>query len=302
MNAHFYILAESFHHNAKFNNIEIEEKIKRLAEDVMLINQYKDTNTLYVNYDEIYPQIFYSDYTVFNFICNGQQLKREGLIDRDVLNSLQNILQRAEKTTCSSQEVKELLSWIDENDCHGLIAFHKVDSIDDDLQIIYGIDGWYKFRRHFLGLYPRNENFYMDECVKYFPKLFFHERNKYSIQAIFKDCPKKIIYHLAALNDKFNDSRKDGLNRTQVLEQFSIFANLDEKASLEGDANRKSDFTFDFINTEGVIEMICCEPHLKLCYNDVDTSYSNNRRIYFHEGKPSICEGRILIGHIGTHL
>ena len=211
MKAHFYILAESFHHNAKFTNVEIGEKIKHLAEDVKLINQYKNTNALYVNYDEIYPQVFYGAYTVSDFLIKGYELKKEGLVDRDVLNSLQNILDRAEKTTYSSQEVKEeLLSWIDENNCHGLIAFHKVDGMDDDLQIIYGIDGWYKFRRYFLGLYPKDENFFINECFKYFPNLYFHEQNRHSIQAIFKDCTKKIIYHLAALNDKFRDSQRSG--------------------------------------------------------------------------------------------
>ena len=304
MNAHFYILAKSFHHNAKFSNAEIEEKIKRLAEDVRLIHQYKDTNTLYVNWEEIYPQVFYDKYTIEDFICKGYQLK--GYIDRDILNALQNILNRGIETTDSFQKITdELLPFCDGNKCHGLIAFHKVDGIDDTVQLIYGIDGWYKFRRHFLGLYPKDENFFIDECIKYFPNLFFHNKNRISIKAIFKDCPKKIIYHLVALNDIFYNLKKtqeSELNRTQVLVQFSISASLDETASLEGDPKRKRDFTFDFTNTEGQIERVCCEPHLKLCKNDVDSSYSTNRRIYFHEGMKNIHEGRILIGHIGTHL
>lgn len=113
---------------------------------------------------------------------------------------------------------------------------------------------------------------------------------------------KKIIYHLSALNDKFKDCTGSGLNRTQVLEHFSIYANLDESATLEGNAQRKEDFTFSFQNDSGVDEKVCCEPHLKLCYSDTDNSYSNDRRIYFHEGKANIQKGRILIGHIGAHL
>ncbi|MDR0605941.1 MAG: hypothetical protein LBG80_16750 [Bacteroidales bacterium] len=302
MKAHLYILAESFKNNSNLNNREIEEKIKRLSEDVKLIHQYKETNTLYTNYEEIYPQIFYSHYTVEEFICNPQVLKKNG-IDRDVINALQSILEKSEKTKITFHEIKEnLLSWIDENHCHGLIAFHRIDGFDDDLQIIYGIDGWYKFRRHFLGKYPKDVNFYIDECIKYFPKLFFHERNRQTIKSIFDDCPRKIIYHLSALNDIFKDCIKDRLNRTEILNHFSIQAKLDEKASLEGDAKRKAEFTFQFLNDSGVKEDVCCEPHLKLCYSDVDKSYSNDRRIYFHEGKPNIQNGRILIGHIGTHL
>jgi hypothetical protein len=302
MIAHFYLLAESFQNNSKLSNNEIEEKVKRLAEDVKIIHEYKETNKLYTNYDEIYPQIFYSHYTVENFICNPQELKQKG-IDRDVINALQNILQKSAETKITSKEAKdELLSWIDENNCHGLIAFHAIVGFDDNLQIIYGIDGWYKFRRYFLGEYPKNANFYIDECIKYFPNLYFHERNRQTIKSIFDDCPKTIIYHLSALNDKFKDCIKDGLNRTQILERFSIYAKLDETATLEGEAARKKDFTFQFLNDSGVNENICCEPHLKLCYSDIDKSYSNDRRIYFHEGKPNIRKGHILVGHIGKHL
>jgi hypothetical protein len=302
MIAHFYLLAESFQNNSNLSNDEIEEKVKRLAEDVRLIHQYKDTNKLYANYKEIYPQIFYSHYTVQDFLCTPLQLKQAG-IDRDVINALQNVLNKSEETGITSQEAKdELLSWLDENNCHGLIAFHRIDGFDENLQIVYGIDGWYKFRRYFLGEYPKDVNFFIDECIKYFPNLYFHERNRQSIKPIFKDCPKKIIYHLSALSDKFSDCRKIGLNRTQVLDHFSIEAKLDENASLEGDANRKKYLTFQFPNDSGTHEDVCCEPHLKLCYSDTDSSYSNDRRIYFHEGKSNIQNARILIGHIGLHL
>jgi hypothetical protein len=90
MIAHFYILAESFQNNSNLSDKEIEEKVKRLAEDVSLIHKYKDTNKLYTNYEEIYPQIFYSHYTVETFICSPHILKQNG-IDRDVINALQNI-------------------------------------------------------------------------------------------------------------------------------------------------------------------------------------------------------------------
>ena len=302
MIAHFYILAESFQNNPNLSNKDIEEKVKRLAEDVKLIHRYKETNKLYANYNELYSKVFYSHYTVEDFICTPQILKNEG-IDRDVINSIQNILQKSETTDITSLEAKEeLLSWIDENNCYGIIAFHAIDEFDNNSQIIYGIDGWYKFRRHFLGEYPKGSDFFLDECIKYFPQLYFHDRNRQTIRAILSNCPKKIIYHLSALNDKFKDCQEVGLNRTQILERFSIYAKLDETATLEGNAQRKEDFTFSFPNSAGIKEDVCCEPHLKLCYSDVDRSYSNDRRIYFHEGKPNIQEERILIGHIGAHL
>ena len=71
----------------------IEDKIKRLSEDVALIHQYKDTNKLYTNYNDLYPQIFFQTFTVEDFLCNPQKLKQKG-IDRDVINSLQKILEK----------------------------------------------------------------------------------------------------------------------------------------------------------------------------------------------------------------
>jgi len=302
MIAHFYLLAESFHNNANFSKEEIEEKINCLSDDVNLIHRYRETNRLYVNYTEIYPQVLYSTYTVQDFICHGHELKKQGVFERNVLNALNKIIHKSQETDYSLQKVKdELLPTINEHSCHGLIAFHKIDDLDDNVQIIYGIEGWYKFRRHFLSLYPQDENFFIDECIKYFPDLYFHKRNRETIKSILGYCPKKIVFHLAALNDKFKDCVGTNLDRTQILKQFSIHANLDETATLEGDAARKKDFTFSFPNDLGEDEDVCCEPHLKLCYSDTSNSYSTNRRIYFHEGKPNIQNGKILIGHIGSH-
>jgi hypothetical protein len=302
MVAHFYLLAVSFNNNANFRKEEIEDKIMRLSEDINLIRQYKETNKFYVNYVEVYPQILYSTYSVEDFICHGHELKNQGLIERNVLNAFQNIFRKSEETNITFQEIKDVcLSWIDENNCHGLVAFHKIDNFDNDLQIIYGKNEWYKFRRHFLSLYPRDANFFVDECIKYFPDLFFHERNKVSVRLILSDCPKKIVLHLTALNDKFRECQREELNRTQVLVEFSRYAQLDETATLEGNAERKKDFTFSFRNDFGIDEDVCCEPHLKLCYSDTDQSYSNDRRIYFHEGKTNIQNGKILVGHIGKH-
>lgn len=302
MVAHFYLLAVSFHNNANLSKDDIEEKIKRLSEDINLIHNYRDTNKLYVNYDEIYPQILYSTYTVEDFLCRGYELTKQGHIERDVLNAFLNINNKSQATEASCQKVKdELIPTTNENNCYGLIAFHKINEFDDNFQIIYGKDEWYKFRRYFLSLYPQDANFFIDECIKYFPNLYFHKRNRQEIKSILSDCPKKIIYHLSALNDKFKDCIEPNLNRTQILECFSRYAQLDETATLEGDASRKKDFTFSFPNDKGKDEDICCEPHLKLCYSDRSNSYSTDRRIYFHEGKPNIQDGKILIGHIGNH-
>lgn len=301
MIAELYIVAESFENNSYFSSIEVEEKIKALASDFICIRKYKETNRIYIN-TEIYNVRFINNILLSDLLFNPQIAKLN--MDRDTFNALQKIVIESQTTTISSYDVIQvLLNEHNEELCHGLIAFNQIIGVEPEFQLIYNLQGWYEFRRFFLGIYPKNANFFIDECEKYFPKLFFHERNRTTISSILNDCPKKIVYHLAALNDKFFSFDRTSMNRTQILHSFSVVAGLDETASLEGNAERKNDFTFQFLNSNNEMEFVCCEPHLKLCYCDNNNNvYSNNRRIYFHEGKQNIQKGNILIGHIGTHL
>jgi len=303
MNAHLYLMAESFSSNFMFNTSEIEEKVKRLAEDVKVINKYKETNKLYTNYNDIYPQIFYLNFTVSDFICRPRELRECG-VDRDIINALQNILEKSESTNITSAEVREeLFNWNDEENCHGLIAFHSVIGIENSFQVIYGIDSWYKFRRHFLAINPKNEEFYINECEKYFPNLTFHQRNKVTLKDIFEDFSTNVLKHLGYLNDVFYTYRARPFpNESVKYQTFSIECQLEEYAAPKDKKVSKEVLTFDFIDSTNQSISITCYPHLRLCRSDKsgDTNYYQNR-IYFHEGIPTISKGNILIGHIGKH-
>jgi len=303
MTAHFYLMAESFSNNTNFTQDEIEEKVKRLSEDVRLINRYKETNKLYTNYSDIYPQVFYSNYTVYDFICNAQHLKEVG-IDRDIINALQNIIQRSDATTITSNEVKEeLFGWIDSENCHGLIAFNRIVDFDESIQVIYGRDGWYKFRRNFLSIYPKSTEFYINECIKYFPNLTFHTRNIETIKEIYPDFVKSVVRHLGYLNDIFFTYRvKDFSNESEKYKAFSVECQLEEYAASKDKNFAKEKLTFDFLDATNQLVAVTCYPHLRLSKSDCpgDSKYYHNR-IYFHEGISSIASGNILIGHIGGH-
>lgn len=303
MKAEFYIISDTFEYNSQFTINEIEIKIKALADDFRFIKKHRETNKLFVQEDIYYVNLL-NGVKLYDLLFND--IIANNYFDRDVRVILKNIIIENDRTSFSSNYIKnELLPHYDENICFGIIAFNKIEDITPEFLVIYDLNGWLGFRRHFLGQFPKNETFYIDECVKYFPNLFFHERNKQTISTIFADCPKKIIYHLAALNDKFKSFHINPYNRVNALTQFSIAANLDQAATTEGNASRKINFTFEFMDNNKMPVQVCCEPHLKLCYNDNypgDQSHSNNRRIYFHEGKPNIEGGKILIGHIGNHL
>lgn len=301
MIAHFYLMAESFENNSNYSTAEIEEKIMRLAEDVKLINNDKSSNKFYTNYSDLFPQSFYSNYTVEDFICKPSDLKANG-VSRDVLNAMQSIIEKSTETNITSKEVlEELLDWNDNENCHGLIAFHRIERLNDNFQIVYGIDGWYKFRRYFLGQYPKNGSFFINECTKYFPSLYFHERNKGTVESILTTSANRIVHHLSELSDKFNSCRTTPYTRIETLRIFNSSCALDQKASPEGNIKRKAALSWNFVNTFKLEELMYCEIHLKLLYDD-NGKVSTDRRIYFHEGKQSIQQGKILVGHIGNHL
>jgi hypothetical protein len=303
--AELYIIPESFENNLNMSKGEIEKRIKVLAQDFILIRKYKDSNKIYVNH-RIYTVVFIGGIVISDLLYNTEVLGK--YIDRDARLALKIIIEKSAKTELSIDEITDrLLPNHNEEICYGIIAFNKMENIGNRYQIVYNVNDWFDFRRYFLSLYPHphDGDYFIEECKKYFPNLFFHERNKNTVTYLLKDSSKKVVYHLAALNDKFKESYQPEYNRTQILNNFSSMAKLDEAASLEGNIRRKEALTFSFVNDKGQPENVYCEAHLKLCYNDSypgDTSYSNDRRIYFHEGKPNIQQGKILIGHMGDHL
>ncbi len=109
-----------------------------------------------------------------------------------------------------------------------------------------------------------------------------------------------IVYNLTQLNDNFSKYNNPS-DRIRTLREFSSICKVD--ASAEGDTRRRSSLTFEFIDKNSNPISIYCEPHLKLGKNDLpgDTHFYSNR-IYFHEGKPDVEGGRILVAHIGKHL
>jgi hypothetical protein len=189
-----------------------------------------------------------------------------------------------------------------------MLCLHKVKRVADvpinERYLVYNQQNWFAFRRYFLGLYPNNTAFFCEEAVKYFTELYLHERNVGTMRPIYKDFVQKIIAHLGYLNDYFNQYKATPYLRRETLKAFSGGCALDEEATIQGNLKDKSKITFMFENDRNMLESICCEAHLKLCYSDKhpgDSEYYFHR-IYFHEGKPSIQNGKILVAHIGKHI
>lgn len=298
MNTTFFIIPDSFKYDGSPQS-KIEAKIKNFAIDLNKIKDH-DGNEILCSTD-IYDIDLFKGISVSD-ILNNPNISQEKLIDRDVVQQLR-VIWELKETTYSTQEIyHDLIPNHDINQCYGIIAFNPIVDIPIDYQLVYGIDEWYKFKRFFLGIYPLNVNYFIDECKIYFESLFFHERNKDSIKVLFPSCINRVIHHLSELNDKFLISKSNPYNRINTLKKFNaIYVHDGQEASIEGNIKRKKDLTFIFNNKNNNEQKVYCELHLKLSVDDSGT-FDNNRRIYFYEGESSIADGKILIAHIGKHL
>jgi len=301
MKAEFYIIKESFLSNITIDKKDLVSKIEALHADFLEIRKH-DTDSLFIHpgvYDlEFMPGISLTDllYTA----TGGTHL------DKETMSALKRVMVESEASEYNGDDIiTVLLPEINGDNCIGIMTFNQLPDIERDYQIVYTDDSWLKLRRKFLGKFPTNPIHFIETCSVLFPSIYFHEQNKETVGVILSTCSKKIVAHLSALNDNFKNYKNKPYNRNDTLNRFSVGEKLDETASVEGNASRKRRLIFNFVDNNNQIEQVCCEPHLKLPYNDNypgDKSYSTDRRIYFHEGKENIHNGKILIGHIGDHL
>jgi hypothetical protein len=300
MIAEFYLLNISFTVPNDLTIQQIEEKLRNLEIDISYIRDNQKIETLFKD-EAIYDEVIVNNFTVADILYYG---KGKNIFDRDTIEALRKIIDVVETQSITSQEVMEVL--LPENNnlsekkevIYGLLCLHKIQNIDiNPLYLVYDKNNWFQFHRYFLGFYPQNTDFFLNECNKYFPNLYFHEENRNTITKILNDFSQKIVYHLGKLNDEFKTHRQANKFFPDALNAFSIACALDETASLEGNAEKKKRLNFQFLD-----KVICCEPHLKLCKNDKNQQEYFFNRIYFHEGFENFLGGKILIGHIGEHL
>ncbi|MDL2208905.1 hypothetical protein LJC54_02990 [Parabacteroides sp. OttesenSCG-928-J18] len=305
MIADLYLLTESIQHNGADSEDVILAKLNTFIEDLIHIDLYRDENKIFIN-PSIYSVNITETKNIFQILES---------LERDKKNFLYGILYNGSNSTdLNVDEVRIKCTRHNREVCSGIIAFNAIRELDDELTIIYNQKGWFDFRRFFLGIYPGDADFFIDECKKYFIKLFFHENNRTSIINYLHIFPKKIVKYLSDLNDLFPDfyenNYRNALNINDLLRQFSIMCEHDRHASLQGNPERRDSLTFDFFayNEDAdmyYVDNIYCEPHLKISKSDnypQDSRDDYPCRIYFHFGKKNVENGRVLIGSIGPHV
>lgn len=297
MTSEFYLVNKSFKYQHGISKELLEERIKDLSIDFEYIRQY-ESETIYVH-DSIYEEEIFPNITVYEFLGFSSETRRQ--FNKQVISYLINIIRKSKRTKLEVNEVIEILLEEQSQDTlHGLVCLNKVEEIDEKY-LIYNKHNWFDFHRYFLGQFPQNATFFISECCKYFPELYFHENNISTVRPILHESSRTIVHHLTELNNNFPFCKTLTNNPIDLLSRFNSISNLDLPASPEGDISRKKQLTFTFSKNDGEKgEKVYCELHLKLLYDD--SKAKKQDRIYFHQGKENIGYGKILIGYIGSHL
>lgn len=207
----------------------------------------------------------------------------------------------------------------DEEECNALIFLNKpvtpepsfpVKYMDfDQYEIVYGKDSWITLRRQILGNHPGTPSEFIDECRKYFPNIVFHSNCTNSIDGYLTLIPRKIVYYLSCMNDKFNAHLESAnvRNENELLADFCGKYGFDEAGTRQSTPQKKKNYQFSFQSEEKkeFSKKITCDPHMKMSSCDSNCKHppaNFNGRIYFHYGDDEIAKGKILVGSIGPHL
>lgn len=291
-----YLVAESF--GSDTNKVQASELMPCLSKFVsdlnkMLILAPKEENLLYFD-NRIYNLRFQdSKFTLIDIVSK---------MDGDDGRAFWDAVQRADFKDWSIgnelAEINKVLSGKTEKEWNVPIMFVEHKGIVCYCKIFYMPQDWVMVRRSILASYPGNGEQFMQEAEKYFDNLCFSPNCKEDIKPILAKFSERIVFHLAALNDKFL-SIEEGNNETETLKKFSVVAKLDETASLEGKGKER--LVWDFVSLNGENMQVKCEPHMKLCKNDKNDGEYFYNRIYFHRPIPKIAGSKILVGYIGKH-
>ena len=287
MNNIFFLTRDSFQEGTQTFE-ELEDTVHRLSKQIETI---KDING---------NQVFVCEDIYEHWEWQGHSIHEiwdpECGLERDLKARIQTLI---EKNASSASSISTF-GLTDEGKCYGLLTVSIRQEYDDIWQVDGNEHTWYEFCLNAIRYSSINSHDFLDDCKILFGNIEFLERNYKTIDDIYSDFKNRILHHLNGLNKHMRTALHYAKNRNDALVILSDLGNFDEKASTEGNAKRKDDFTFSVDKGNGEI---CCEPHIKLSKSDIDgDSQYYYHRIYFHEGDKSLFDGRIIVGHIGKHL
>lgn len=292
MIASLYICCKSFLHNGIDSDREVEMKLFTFGDLFDRVSKMSD-NKFHLNNENFLDTVLLSDgTTILDIISNKRRIQQDCLIL--FLKAFKN----CKKNKLTFSELLEYLELEDCNNCNALVVLNHIDDIPKNKQILSKYDEWVQFRRMYLGKYPKNTEYFLSECRKYYDKLVMHEDNIQSAKKVIETHSQSIVLYLGYLNDHLIDELKTSTyDFAGFLKYFASKYSID-KASFEG--TKKSVFNFTF-NMNGTPVNAYCEPHLKI-YSDDAGNKKQHCRIYFQKPDTSDADCFIYVGYIGEHL
>lgn len=318
MIANLYIHSDSFKYNGIDSEEYVLEKLRKLITDMRDVIFSENKENRFKVPKNIFDFYIYGEYDINTFAEKHLDGDEKGILYCMIANIADDfslLYDELENKCFYSKHEKEINS---------IIIFNKSNNICksednkkyiqfDKYEIVYDKHSWITLRRQILGNHPETNEEFIENCRKYFNNLIFSDN---CIKSLSKDnylqiIPRKIVYYLSCLNDKFYEVRlkhtSKNKNANDIIADFSGIYNLDEPGSLERNCNKKNNMKFYFRKEDNSSEEILCEPHLKISQEDIN--YNGEKidykhfhpRIYFCFDHISY-KNKILIGSIGPHL
>lgn len=270
----FCINSNSFAENSNsldtiYNNIKNLEKVKNNIEEIG-DQLFKSENILYED--------FYDGKKVYEIIAYN------GLIDDNYQKILLSIINRT-----LDLDDEFITADVRLND----LGNPSLIGTEEDLKKFY-----YAYIKTI-----HDEDEFSERINVHFPNLKFHNEISQSIASLKGGLSLfsiQITNSLICLEENLKEFFILSSERIdKALER--IESTLGLETTLQGKSKDK--LKFIFAKDNGGTKTICCEPHVKLYFSDIegDTNCYQNR-IYFHIGDNEIDNGKVIIGYIGKHI
>lgn len=168
--------------------------------------------------------------------------------------------------------------------------------------LVWTCADYWEFKRNVLARCSKAE--FAHDLAECFENIYFTDSVEPSLHTLnnqFSDIRGEIVEHLSKLNSyyaEFRSKRQSNVDNRSICLEFKEFSGI----NCSPQAGRESVHTLyrRFYNVKDKAEEeLCCELHTK--FKKYNRDRENQDRIYFHPGKDGICEGKIIVIHIGSH-
>ncbi|MBO2522596.1 MAG: hypothetical protein CW336_01885 [Bacteroidetes bacterium] len=316
MLANLYLHADALKYNGTDSDDEFLQKFSLLMCDLNDIrNEHSDENRIKVStalYEGSCP--LYKDQNIYE-VTKSLGKEEFGFICWLMGNT-------SDAVDLSLDELQPMTAYQkDESECNALVFLNKpveskssypIKYMDfDQYEIVYGKASWITLRRQIMGNHPGSPKEFMKECELYFPNILFHSNCTSSITDYLSCVPRKIVYYLSCMNDKFLEHLKNSTTTDEnvLLADFCGKYGFDDNGTRQSTPGKKSSYQFKFLKC-GCADLpenykkITCDPHMKIKWCDDNKKTPNNftARIYFHYGDDEVAPEKILVGSIGPHI